>query len=321
LMTIQQKYTEKLSSMPAPGTGCHPALLGAANVAALAGIPAEETFANIRASIPKGKRKISDKEVCDAVSRAYRDNANIILPNGERYRRYTSPKPAPTIHDGKTALQRIIEQSNISDEADLWELSEIRLDWERKDDTIKFLSILFEPSDMVFIGEREAPGIVNQNIRTVEDWIQYFKSGGKTAPFIIVNPLTGKPATKKSGDGKTYRGDGNISSFKYCLVEFDNLSRQDQIRFWKAAKLPKVALVDSGRKSIHCWLRLSGIQSMEDWQKEIRQELYEQYLIPLGVDSTCSNPARLSRLPGHLRDNGNYQKILWLAKPEKEGVE
>lgn len=320
-MTIQGKYIEKLNSMPAPGQGCHPALLGAANVGALAGIPAEETYASIRASIPRGKRKVSDKEVFDAVSRAYLENGKIILPNGERYRRYIPAKAEPHVQNGKAALQQIIEQSNISDDADLWELSEIRLDWERKDDTVKFLSLMFEPSDMVFIGEREAPGIVNENIRTVEDWIKYFSSGGKTAPFIIVNPLTGKPAPKKTGDGETYRGDGNIQTFRYCLVEFDNLSREDQIRFWTAARLPFVALVDSGGKSIHAWLRVQGIQSMEDWQKEIRQELYEQCLIPLGVDSACSNPARLSRLPGHLRDNGNYQKILWLAKPEKEGVE
>ena len=321
MTTLQEKYTEKLNRLPAPGTGCHPALLGAANVGAFAGIPAEETFADIRASIPRGKRKISDKEILDAVSRAYRENRNIILPNGEKYRRYAPRKTEPLVHDGKTALRRIIEQSNITDEADLWELSEIRLDWKRKADTINFLSRMFEPADMVFIGNREESGIVGQNIRSVKDWIDYFQAGGGTAPFIIVNPLTGKAAPKKTGDGETFRGDGNVQTFRYCLVEFDNLSRENQIRFWTAARLPKAALVDSGGKSIHAWLRLSGIKSMEDWQREIRQELYEQHLIPLGVDSACSNPARLSRLPGHLRDNGNHQKILWLAKPEKDGFE
>jgi len=318
-MTLQEKYTEKLNSMPAPGTGCHPALLGAANVGAFAGIPAEETFADIRASIPRGKRKISDKEILDAVSRAYRENRNIILPNGEKYRRYAPRKTEPLVHEGKKALKRIIEQSNTTDEADLWELSEIRLDWEQKADTINFLSRMFEPADMVFIGNREESGIVGQNIRSVKDWIDYFQTGGKTAPFIIVNPLTGVAAPKKTGDGESFRGDGNIKSFRYCLVEFDNLTREEQIRFWtskEVRELPIAALVDSGGKSIHGWIRTSNINSLNDWQREIRGKLYEQGLIPLGVDSACSNPSRLSRLPGHLRDN-NYQRILWLNKTRK----
>ncbi len=178
---------------------------------------------------------------------------------------------------------------------------------------------MFEPSDLLFIGERLEPGIIGQNIRTAAAWIKFFQSGGKTAPFIIINPFTGKPAPKKGGDGETFRGDNNINSFRYCLVEFDNLNREEQIRFWTAAKLPIMALMDSGGKSIHGWIKLTNINSISDWQREIKQKLYDQYLIPLGVDPACSNPARLSRLPGHLRDTGKYQRILWLNIPEKEG--
>ena len=154
--------------------------------------------------------------------------------------------------------------------------------------------------------------------------MNFFQSGGKSAPFIIINPLSGQLAPKKGGDGETFRGDGNIKSFLYCLVEFDNLSREDQIRFWTSPavkELPIVALVDSGGKSIHGWIKILNINSINNWQQEIRQKLYEQGLIPLSVDSACSNPARLSRLPGHLRDTGKYQKILWLANPEKEGTQ
>lgn len=350
-MTIHGKYIEKLNSMPAPGTGCHPSLLSAANLGVLADIPPEEIFSEIRGSIPAGKRKVSDKEINEAIIRAAKDNCNITLPNGERYRRYIPPKSKAIIKDSKATLQRILEQSNISEEVDLWEKSPIRIDWTPEDDKINFLLAMFEPSDLLFIGERLEPGIIGQNIRTAAAWIKFFQiehnisidvhrgeqiperhlrplskikdpeqqPGGKTAPFIIINPLTGKPAPKKDGDGETFRGDNNINSFRYCLVEFDNLTIEEQIRFWTAAKLPIMALVDSGGKSIHGWIKLSNINSISDWQREIKQKLYDQYLIPLGVDPACSNPARLSRLPGHLREKGKYQKILWLNIPEKDG--
>jgi hypothetical protein len=203
-------------------------------------------------------------------------------------------------------------------------LSPVRLDWLPADDTVNFLLAMFAADDLIFIGERLEPGIIGQNIRTVAVWINFFQSGGKSAPFIIINPLSGQLAPKKGGDGETFRGDGNIKSFLYCLVEFDNLSREDQIRFWTSPavkELPIVALVDSGGKSIHGWIKILNINSINNWQQEIRQKLYEQGLIPLSVDSACSNPARLSRLPGHLRDTGKYQKILWLANPEKEGTQ
>ena len=308
-MSAHEKYIDKLNSMPAPGTGCHPSLLSAANLGVLADIPPEEIFSEIRGSIPAGKRKVSDKEINEAIIRAAKDNCNITLPNGERYRRYIPPKSKPIIKDSKATLQRILEQSNISEEVDLWEKSPIRIGWPPEDDPINFLLVMFEPSDLLFIGERLEPGIIGQNIRTAAAWIKFFQSGGKTAPFIIINPFTGKPAPKKGGDGETFRGDNNINSFRYCLVEFDNLNREEQIRFWTAAKLPIMALMDSGGKSIHGWIKLTNINSISDWQREIKQKLYDQYLIPLGVDPACSNPARLSRLPGHYAIQENIKEF------------
>ena len=99
------------------------------------------------------------------------------------------------------------------------------------------------------------------------------------------------------------------------MVEFDDLSREDQIRFWSAVKLPIVALIDTGGKSIHAWVqvsKLATVNTLEQWQENIKIKLYDRILAPLGVDAACSNPSRLSRLPGHLRD-GNYQRLLWLS--------
>ena len=81
------------------------------------------------------------------------------------------------------------------------------------------------------------------------------------------------------------RGDGNVKAFRHCLVEFDTLSREDQIRFWSAAKLPILALIDTGGKSIHAWLdvqKLFNVSTSEQWDQNIKIGLYEKALIPLG---------------------------------------
>ena len=124
-----------------------------------------------------------------------------------------------------------------------------------------------------------------------------------------------QPATTKSGKA-SLRADSSVRAFRHCIVEFDNISIGDQIKFWAAIPLPVKALVDSGNKSIHAWIDVSGwgITNHDEWQKTIRERLYVKTLIPLGVDRACANPSRLTRMPGSYRTKtARYQKILWLS--------
>jgi len=309
---ILTKYQEKLSTIPPPGCGCHPALLGVANLGIMAGLPEQKIFEDIRAAIPRGERRLPDREISDTIKKAIFDKEK----NATTWQ-YIPQKSTSVINDGKSKLKWLLEQAKISEEVDLWESSPIRLDWTPQEDTARFLSAMFASDDLVFIGEHLELGVIGHNIRTVKEWIEYFNNGGTIAPFIIINPLNGKPAEKKSGEGITYRGDANVLTFRHCMAEFDNLNREDQIRFWAAVNLPVVCLVDTGGKSIHGWIdiqKLIGVNTYDDWQHDIEHKLYEQGLVPLGVDPACKNPARLSRLPGHYRtEKNNYQRILWLA--------
>ncbi len=309
------RYEEALKQIPAPGCGCHTSLLSVANMGAIAGIKPQQIFDDLRQNIPIGSRRISDREIQDAVNKALSDrNGGTFTPK---------PRPAPVVQDGKAALQRIIGQSDIDNDADLWELSPIRLLDEPQQDPALLLKPLFDGQEFVFIGEPYDPGIIGKTIRRVSEWIDFFKAGGTTAPHIIVNHLTGDPASKESGDGDTYRGNGNVAAYKYCLVEFDNLSHEDQTRFWSAASLPIVALIDTGGKSIHAWLdvqKMASVSTLDEWKANIEGRLYDRLLAPLGIDKPCSNPARLSRLPGHFREEkGKYQRLLWLS-PEGRPV-
>lgn len=311
-MNLQALYQDELHRLQPPGSGAyHGKILGIANYAAKVDLPPDQVVEDIRRHTKPGTRQLGYMEIESAVKKAYQEAGSGFTPR---------PRPKPVVKDGKAALQKIINQGKISDEADLWEASPLRLWEEPKDDPALLLSTLYEPTDLVLIGERHDAGILGHTIRTTTEWINHFHNGGKTAPFIIINPLSGIPAKKKTGDGETYRGDGNIAAYKYCLIEFDGLDRESQIKFFSAVKLPIRALIDSGNKSIHALVdvqKLATVTTAEQWATEIKQNLYDRLLVPLGIDGACSNPARLSRLPGHYRtEKENYQRILWLSGRE-----
>jgi hypothetical protein len=177
--------------------------------------------------------------------------------------------------------------------------------------------MLYDDDDQLFIGKAKEPGIMGVNIKTAKQWREAAIAGEKLGPHFCINPLNGIPSPKKSGDGTTLRGDANVKIFRYCLIEFDGLDRESQIRFFSAVSLPIRALIDSGNKSIHGLIdvqKLATVTTLVQWQSEIKHHLYDRLLAPLGVDSQCSNPARLSRLPGHFRmEKQAWQRLLWLS--------
>jgi hypothetical protein len=308
-----QRYFDKLTTIPPPGgNGCHSTLLSVANLGVIAGVDPDKIFEDLRQAIPPGRRRVTHREIEAAVTRAVQDH------HSGKF--YTHPRPEPAVNDGKVVLQRIIEQAPISNEADLWEASPIRLWNEPSQDSNLLLEALYSPKDLLWIGERGESGIIGRNIKSAGEWADFFNNYGIPGPQFIPNPLSGALAPNKAGNGETRRGDYCVASFRFCIVEFDTLSREDQIRFWSAVKLPICALIDSGGKSIHGIIDVRALATVNvytEWVAEIDTNLYERGLVPLGVDSSCKNPSRLSRLPGHFRaEKRRWQRLLWLAGPE-----
>ena len=310
---MADNYLDSLNRIPPSGCGlgAHPFLLSIANFGIRAGMSPLQIHEDIRKAIPQGQRRIPDREIGDAINKALSDHAGGCFIPRERSK--------PLVRDGNAALRRIIDQGRTFSEADLWDLSPVRL-WERpKEDPALILESLYLPTDIIFIGELHD----TDTIRSAGAWITHIRNGGKIAPHIIANPLTGDPAPTKTGDKTTKRGDGNIKEYRFAIAEFDGLPKPDQIRFWAAVKLPLVCLIDSGGKSIHAWIdvqKLAQVEKPDKWQAEIKERLYDRILTPLGVDPACSNPARLSRLPGHYRtEKKAMQKLLWLS-PEGRAV-
>jgi hypothetical protein len=314
-LILESSYRDRLQNIPPPGCGCHTFLLSVANSGVIAGIEADQIFRDIRANIPEGTRAIPDREFEEAIKKAVEDYRGGTFTPG--------PRPAPVVKDGAAARQKILQQGKFTGEAELMESSPIHLlDGGEKDPRL-FLETLFSPGDLIWIGDRHDLGIVGQNIMTVKGWAAFFQAGGNAGPHLLINPLTGQSAPKKSCNGITYRGDENVHAFRYCLVEFDTLSREDQFKFWSAVDLPVRAIIDTGNKSLHGLIdvqKLAKVQTSEDWDRHVKCRLFDQILIPLGIDGSCKNPARLSRMPGHYRlEKEKYQRLLWLS-PEGRKV-
>lgn len=92
--------------------------------------------------------------------------------------------------------------------------------------------------------------------------------------------------------------DEYIKEYKYCLVESDTMSLDEQYAMVKFLKLPYVMITYSGNKSIHTLVRVDAGGSKNLYRE--RQKFIEDFCTANGfeIDSACKNPGRESRCPG-----------------------
>ena len=178
-------------------------------------------------------------------------------------------------------------------------------------DAVMLLQTLYRPDEMVFCG-----GAYDRAVKCAGEWLEAFKGGDKVPPHIIPNPMDGKEHETKSGT-KSFRCDAAVSCFRFAVAEFDDIPAADQLAFWwgfrmDVPSLPIAALISSGGKSVHAWLRVEA-RNRQEWEELVEDGLFRRLLVPLGCDPTCRNESRLSRLPGHYRaEKSNWQRLLYL---------
>lgn len=129
--------------------------------------------------------------------------------------------------------------------------------------------------------------------RNLEDAFGTFneEAGG----WIRVNPTTGP-------------NDDDVTRYAYALAESDDLSIEDQKRLFLNFKLPIATLVESGGKSVHALIKIDAKDATEYDQRVLFlfDWLSKHKFV---VDLNNKNPARLSRLPGVMR-NGKLQSLI-----------
>ena len=312
-------YRGLLKAFPRPGgEGAHAAFFKAGVLGFKAGIDEDRIVADTLAAVPPGGRPLREGEVEQGVRAGFGAAARRAagLPDE------TVCRPAGKPKVPKDAIARIVNAFGGPTADDIAAKSPVPvLGVPDRDSAALALSELYSPGEYLYIGGHNWPGKPGETVRQVQDWIAALASGGPAWPHIVPNPLTGRAAPTKAGGSPTYRGDNCVASFRYAVVESDSLPLEHQIAFWLWADLPVEALVLSGGKSIHGWVRVDCADKAE-WDAQVEGDLFPNYLEPLGADPTCKTDARLSRLPGYDRSaegpdkQGNargVQRLLWLA--------
>jgi len=295
------RFSEALRACPSAGAGVHSWILSCANWAAIEGVSPGDAQRDILAAMTRPPSPRA--EVGIALVKAYAEHRR-----GASFTPRTiapaKPKPRPM------TAAAFIARGDGATEADWFEASPVRIDWEPgPKDAAHLLRVLYRPWEFVFCGERYGGA---EDVRTAAEWIAAFDDGRPVPPHFIPNPLTGK--AHPLADGKlSRRGDSAVAGFLYAVAEFDGMDKASQLALWWGFRsAPIVALIDSGGKSIHAILRVD-CETRADWERDIEGKLFPAVLCPLGCDPACRNESRLSRLPGHFRRERNaWQRLLYL---------
>ena len=177
---------------------------------------------------------------------------------------------------------------------------------------IRYLETLFKPDEMVsFVhsAKQKDDKWVPANggcVRQVSAIIRNLKkSKSMDDGFGTLNAEAGAWIRHNPATGPS---DKEVTRLDYVLVESDNMSIEEQKKLLISLKLPIVALLESGGKSIHAIVRVDANDLTEYKQRTtFLFDWLAKHSFP--VDGANKNPARLSRLPGAMR-NGKLQRLL-----------
>jgi len=133
---------------------------------------------------------------------------------------------------------------------------------------------------------------------------------GESYQFETLNPVY---LTADLQGHKTPRFTENVASYNRYLFECDNPA--DKEFFIEVGKQIGTRITDSGNKSIHVIVSSHGAKNAEEYK--IMWGKINNKFFGGKADKACAEPARLTRSPGAIRDNGNKQELLF-ENPKKQ---
>jgi RecA-family ATPase len=164
------------------------------------------------------------------------------------------------------------------------------------------LDACFAPAEFVAIAparEAEAGEVVPTRgvTMTREEWKQRAAEKGGIEKcfsttlglFLRINPMS-------KGGAKNE----DVTAFRHVLVEFDrddkgtSIAKEQQFAAILASGLPVSALLDSGNKSLHAWVRVDAPDAAEYRR---RVDIIWDWFEGRSLDRQNKNPSRLSRCP------------------------
>jgi len=137
--------------------------------------------------------------------------------------------------------------------------------------------------------------------------------------YITVNPVKDK------------RNQANVTHFKYAVVEFDSISLDEQWSVLAHIDLPYEALIYTGGKSIHAWIRIDA-PDLETYKKRTRLigKMFEDFgytkqkgnKVDTSVLYDCASWVRTAGVKrtsikdGDEHTTGREQRVLWTEASE-----
>ena len=207
------------------------------------------------------------------------------------------------------------------EEVDLWEASPIRPpdDWTK--DAACLVAMLYEADELVNVvvnyhldAEGKArPAGAGKSLRRAEliRCVQRGELLSEAGGWLRMNPVDGRGI-----------GDVNVTAFRFALVECDSLPLEMQMPLLARLPLPIAAILTSGGRSLHAWVRVDA-DTIDEYRQTVARML--MLLARFGVDTRNKNPSRLSRLPGAQRrisaQGDGLQRLLYLnPEPEQKAI-
>jgi len=235
------------------------------------------------------------------------------------------PEPKPKI-DPAITIENWLKGFRCSAE-DLYEASPIKPSTNFEDDGPLLLEHLYHPGEIInFVTKyktytRKSDGVVKANPDGYGESVERDKLIGRWM-------LDGMPKSEAGGwmrmnpvDGEGV-DDANVTAFRFALLEWDGIPLDLQMSFLAKVPLPISAILTSGGKSVHAWVRLDA-PNREDYETAVSK--LRDVLLDFGMDRKNKNPSRLSRLVGVTRkfgaDGDGRQRILFLnPNPEQRAI-
>lgn len=179
-------------------------------------------------------------------------------------------------------------------------------------DFIRAIRAAFEPEEMVAVvdtykrddGEWK-PG--KADLKSRRDWERWHSKMGDIGRLVGGTPGGAFMAINPFKPGSDSRSNDNVSAFRHVLVEWDGpedgSGKPEQRQRIEASGLPVSVLLDSGKKSIHAWVRVDA-KTREEWEGR-RDTIFKE----LQCDQKNRDLARVSRCPGAVRLVGDEKRV------------
>ena len=214
-------------------------------------------------------------------------------------------RPEPRqVEDPVKAVEKYLADFRIS-EVDLWECSPVRPPDDWREDGQCLVLAFYEPDEQVNIvvnhsdGRPRGEGLTLSRDAMVRRLGSF--AGSSAGGWLRMNPVA---------DGIA---DENVTAFRFALLECDHVAPNLQLSLFARLPVPIAAILSSGGKSVHAWVRVD-CATLDDYRETARRLL--DLLKRFGADDKNKNPSRLSRLPGITRKLGaqgdGSQRLLYL---------